>query len=117
MIYLISYRGRGLVVFPLILLPIVVAGVFDAVFAGSFVVGFGVGFLLTGIICWLLGRQWTRQGRDDRFCGASVQTWGAVWGVIGLLLLLGLLNRMRLDRSLTVQRRPLPIKQAQHSDS
>jgi len=95
MIFLISHKGRGLLVFPLVLVPIGLAGLLDLMFGRYFLLGFCIGFLMIGVLCWVLGRRWTAMGRDDRFCGGSLQTWGIVYGIFGGLLLPAAINIAR----------------------
>jgi hypothetical protein len=95
MIYLLSYKGRGPIVFPLVLVPVALSGAVNALLGKYFIVGFSLGFILIGILCWVLGRRWTAMGRDDRFCGGSVQTWGVIYGIFGALLLPAVINSIR----------------------
>jgi len=87
MITVITSRGRGGIVLPMILVPIVLAAAVDALWGRYFSTGFCFGLLVNGVWCWTLGRRWTRAGRDDRCCGGSVQAWGVGYACFGALLL------------------------------
>ena len=86
MIYLLSWRGRGAIALPLLFLPVgfMLAGYAIGEDAGF--VGFAIGWLVSGALCYVLGRRWNRGSSTHQFCGLRLQTWGIIYGVIGLFL-------------------------------
>ena len=86
MIYLLSWHGRGFVAYLFILLPVLLGVLAEAVFEKYFVLAFGIGWLISGAFCWVLGRKWNAVENLHRFCGASLQAWGYIFGGIGLFL-------------------------------
>jgi hypothetical protein len=88
MIYLLSWSGRGFVGF-LALLGAVVGGLgVGALLGQGEILCFGVGWIVAGAICLVLGKKWNRDGKFHKFCGLQLQTWGWIYGVIGLFLTL-----------------------------
>ena len=73
--------------FPLVFVPVGLAGAIDALFHKYFILGFSGGFVLIGMLCWFIGRRWKNAGRDDRFCGPTVKTWGIIYFCFGALLI------------------------------
>jgi hypothetical protein len=89
MIYLISWRGRGLMALGVVLIPIALAIASDAMFGKYFPLAFSSGFVAVGAACWVFGRKWNGTERLHTLGPAKLQTWGIIWMVFGLLLLPG----------------------------
>ena len=51
----------------------------------------GIGWLLAGTTCWILGRIWNRDQAFDRFLGFRVEYWGLFYFIPGVVMLLPIL--------------------------
>ena len=87
MFYLLSWRGRGYVAFLAIFLAVGCMGL-GAVFSEDVAaIGFALGWIAAGALCFVLGRRWNRPANDHVFCKLPLQTWGPIYASFGLLLL------------------------------
>lgn len=85
MIYLISWSGRGGVVFLGLLACIVLM---IAVGLWAFIPALcvlGLSLLVLALLCWVYGRRWNSQGNVHRFCAIPVQHWAWIFGFLGAL--------------------------------
>jgi FtsH-binding integral membrane protein len=88
MIYLLSWHGRGFVAF-LAIWVAVASMLFGLPFnEDAAFLTFTIGWLVVGIVCFILGRKWNANGNVHRFCGAPLQVWGVIYCCIGLLLVM-----------------------------
>ncbi|MGN6625909.1 MAG: hypothetical protein ACTHLN_04760 [Tepidisphaeraceae bacterium] len=96
MVYLISWRGRGLVgLFAALLIP---AGLGLGAMVGdhAMVLGLSVGFLAAGLLCTILAIVWNRANDIHRLGPFRLQTWGYVYLALGLLMLPAGINTFNL---------------------
>ncbi|CAN5427298.1 hypothetical protein BH10PLA1_BH10PLA1_10880 [soil metagenome] len=87
MVYLISWRGRGILALPAVLIPIGLSILIDAVIGKYFFLLFTLGFVSIGVACLALGRKWNAGQRLHTLGPMKLETWGAIYGAFGLLLL------------------------------
>jgi hypothetical protein len=48
---------------------------------------FAIGWIVSGIVCFVLGRRWNRFADVHRFCMLRLQTWGLIYAGFGIFLL------------------------------
>lgn len=87
MIHLISWRGRGYVAFLAIFLAVAFMAAGAAFNEDIASLLFAVGWVVSGVICFILGRRWNRVADVHRFCTFRLQTWGFIYAGIGLFLM------------------------------
>lgn len=106
--FLISWRGRGSVAFLAIWLA--VACMLIGLPKGDEMafLTFAIGWIVAGVLCFVLGRKWNGKGDLHRFCGAKLQTWGIIYACIGLFLLQPAIQGLHLAAS---ARRPAAVGQ------
>ena len=103
MIYLLSWRGRGFVAFLLIFLPVAFLLAASAIGEDAMLPAFGIGWLISGIICFVFGRRWNRPTNNHFFGPLKLQTWGVIFGAIGAVLLWLFVSQLIVERQM---RRP-----------
>lgn len=84
----LSWSGRGLIVLPLLLLPVFLMAVLEDKGPASAMLAFDVGWLLSGAVCLLLGKWWNADGPRHKFARLRVETWGYICLGFGLFLLI-----------------------------
>ena len=87
MIYLLSWRGRGLLALAALVFPIGLALVTEPFAANAFLLAFALGFIAAGSLCWALGRKWNGAEKRHAFGPFKLQTWGLIYIVFGALML------------------------------
>jgi hypothetical protein len=85
---ILSWSGRGLVVLPLLLVPAMLMFAFEDRGPQSAMLAFGVGWLLAGAVCLVLGKWWNADGPLHKFARLRMETWGYICLGFGLLLLI-----------------------------
>lgn len=100
MIYLISSRGRGSIAFFLIFLPVLFLVAGTLISEDAMLPAFGVGWIVSGVTCFILGRHWNRQTRNHLFGPLKLETWGLIYGAIGTGLILLFLMGLNAERSM-----------------
>jgi len=96
MVYLISWRGRGLLgLFAALLIPAGL-GVGALVGDSTMVLGLAAGFIAAGLLCAILGLVWNRQNDVHRLGPFRLQTFGYVYLALGLLMLPAAINFFRM---------------------
>ena len=88
MIGVLSWSGRGLIVFPLLLVPAVLMFLFDDRGPTAAMLAFDLGWLLSGVTCLLLGKWWNAAAPIHKFARLRLETWGYICLAFGLLLLI-----------------------------
>lgn len=84
----LSWSGRGLIVLPLLLVPAVLMFAFEDWGPQSAMLAFGLGWLLSGAVCLVLGKWWNADGPLHKFARLRMETWGYICFGFGLLLLI-----------------------------
>lgn len=91
MFYVLSWSGRGIIVLPLLFIPAVLMFALDSLGSQAALDGFFAGWLISGIICWVLGRRWNAGEPRHRFAKLRMETWGIILTAFGSLLLVRLI--------------------------
>ena len=86
MIGVLSWSGRGLIVLPLLFVPMVFMAIFDTGTSDASVVAFGIGWLLSGVTCLVLGKLWNADGPRHKFGRLRLEKWGYIFLGLGLLI-------------------------------
>jgi hypothetical protein len=86
MIYMLSWAGRGWVAFLAIWFAVFAGLGLGALIGRAEVLCFGLGWLASGVVCFVLGKKWNGRDKIHKFCGLALQTWGWIYGGIGLFL-------------------------------
>jgi hypothetical protein len=103
---LISWSGRGIFGLLVIAIPILGYAAFTAVSEQAAFAAMAVGLVIAGVLCFVLGKSWNAVNDVHRFGPFRLQTWGIVYGVLGLMLTWGAV-RIYLEQHRSVQpRRP-----------
>ena len=86
----LSWSGRGLIVLPLLIVPALLMFAFDERGPLIAMLAFGLGWLLSGAACLLLGKWWNADGPIHKFARLRMETWGFICLGFGLFLLIPL---------------------------
>lgn len=89
MIYLLSWQGRGWVVYLLLIAAVLAAVGVGSLWDRAGVLAMGIAMITLGIACFILGRKWNGRTAYHRFCGMRVQRWVWVFVPIGCVLAMG----------------------------
>lgn len=87
MIYLISWQGRGLIALLGIFLAVGIALPGAAFNDDICFFLLTIGWVVSGVMCFILGRRWNQIADVHRFCTLRLQTWGKIYIGIGLFLM------------------------------
>jgi hypothetical protein len=95
MIYLLSSSGRGYIGF-LALMGAVLGGLgVGAALGRGEMLCFGLGWIVAGVVCYVLGKRWNRTERIHKFCGLALERWGWIYAGIGVFLTISGYQAMR----------------------
>jgi hypothetical protein len=86
---ILSWSGRGLIVLPLLFLPVLLLSAMERWGADAAMIGFYSGSLLAGLICLALGKMWNKEGPLHTFGKLRMETWGYIliaWGLLNLIM-------------------------------
>jgi len=89
MLYLLSWRGWGALAFFGIFVTVGFMAMGSLINEDGERFGFAVGWLAVGAACLLIGKRVNRDEATHLFCNLKLQTWGVIYGCIGLFLGLG----------------------------
>ena len=92
------FSGQGWIVAPLsVALPVAATFastvyLYDCFYLPSAIlIPLGCGWILAGVMCWMLGRIWNHGRASHRFLGYRVDSWGLFEFISGVLILLPIL--------------------------
>ena len=86
--FLLSWTGRGWVVYAMLIGVVLLAVGAESLRPGSGPPVVGAGLLALGVACLVLGRAWNRDGPIHNFCGMRLQRWVWVFAPLGWVLVM-----------------------------
>jgi hypothetical protein len=86
MIYMLSWRGLGVLAFFGIFVTVGFMALGSLIDEDAGFLGFSLGWVVVGIACYLIGRRANRAEPVHRFCNLKLETWGVIYGCVGLFM-------------------------------
>ena len=86
MLYLLSWSGRGYLVFVLLIAAVLLGCGVAALIGRAEILWFGLAWIIAGAICLVLGKKWNKPVVIHQFCGLAMETWGFIFAGIGVFL-------------------------------